>query len=489
MADILTLQFVDGPSATATLRYDFNVKNASFYAHPLASGGLDLGAPEWSGEPEGVGGVYGYRQMRFTQRVEGTKAVAMARMSALAKEMQRPLNWLKVQFAGSLAPVYYKIYRGDAGALNLEYVEASQAWDITVPLVADPLGYGPRVAIPTAQIIQAPADLAGPVRTAMRLVLPAIKGDAPTPLRVTLSPASPSNNVRSPGWSWLVACVAGSTSMTDTVVDIGTGDTVANASGTAAPTVDATYFGGSYRRVTVPATSPNLDIRFTINLPNTIQLGRYKVLLRAKPTAANKTFVFRAFPLPNGQGGLVTGATASVLFAAADTSRPLWVDVGDISVPFGLAPPSDAGGSAPAPVLAIQIGTADGSTATVDVDSIKLIPTYGPTVTQATLLKSRAAAALAANFVMTAPNETFEGDPGLYWAKDASSVYVEAASSALSGSFPVADPAAAQNLLLVMALDSGTPSATGTGWITTLNAQVAVDVSYYPRYLHVGDGT
>src|SRR4051794_2770990 len=103
------IQFVDSPSTTAALRYDFNVSNPTLKCFPLHEG-VDLGAPSFTGEPEGVGGFYGHRQMRITQRIIGTRAVALARMSLLAKEILRPQNWLRFQFDASASPVFFKTY-------------------------------------------------------------------------------------------------------------------------------------------------------------------------------------------------------------------------------------------------------------------------------------------------------------------------------------------------------------------------------------------
>src|SRR5690349_258414 len=102
-----SIQFVDGPSATATLRYDFHQSTASLRTLPLGGGGLDLGAPSYSGEPGGVGSVYGYRSLRLTQRIIGSKAQALARMSALAKELLRDENWLRVQTDAQRTAVYF----------------------------------------------------------------------------------------------------------------------------------------------------------------------------------------------------------------------------------------------------------------------------------------------------------------------------------------------------------------------------------------------
>lgn len=476
------VQFVDGPSTTAALRYDFSVSNPTLKCYPLHEG-IDLGTPSFTGEPEGVGAFYGYRSLRFTQRIIGTRAAALARMSLLAKEMLRKDNWLRFQWDSSATPVFFKTYHTEPGALSLENAGNADAWDISVPLTADGASYGPRQTVSTATITQAPSGT-----NPMRLVLPAIKGEVPTPLRVTISPSGGLANNVATNSAWLLGCVAGSASMTDTVIDIGTGDTVTNISGTAAATVDATYFGGSYRVVTIGAATPNLLNRFSIQIPNTIAVGRYKILLRCKYTAAGaKTLLFRLQQWANGGSTVASnGQLTTVTTAATDDGRAFWVDLGEFSFPFALNPPTDAGGTMPTPVAAVQIGTSDGSASSLNVDSIKLIPIDSATVTRTTIMKTLGPLTGAAS---TTVYGTFDGDFETYWGKSsASSAYIESAP-ALRGYFPVADPAAAQNLLLVMALDSGIGSAAATSYITALSSTSSVDVSYYPRYLHIGDGT
>jgi hypothetical protein len=289
----------------------------------------------------------------------------------------------------------------------------------------------------------------------------------------------------------MVGCVAGSASMTDTIIDIGTGDTVTNVSGTAAPTTDATYFGGSYRTVTIGAATPNLLTRFTLSSPTTIAVGRYKVLMRCRYTAgAVQTLLFRLQQYRNGSSLDVAKSStfADVDMIATDTGRSFWVDLGEFSFPSSINPPADAGGTMPTLAkLAVDIGTGSGAASSINVDAIKLIPIYGATVTRTTLLKATGSG--LSQVASSAYYGTFDGDLETFWGKLSSSSEYNEIAARLEGGFPVADPGAAQNLLIVMAMDSGQGSASGSTYVTNLNGQTAVDVSYYPRYLYVGDGS
>lgn len=472
------LQFVDGPSSTATVRYDFNSQTATCRTLPLGGDGLDLGNPSYDGEPGGVGARYGYRPLRLTQRIIASKAVALARMSVLAKELLREGNWLRVQVDPTLGAVYFKTYRTEPGAMSMEWSETAGAWDVTVPLEADPFAYGAAEIIPTLQIIQAPADLAGPVRGAMHTVLPAIKGEAPTPLRISLTPATGNANS---GSTWLVGCIAGTTAMSDQLYEIGTGDTVTALTGTAAASADATCFGGTCRIVTIAAATPNLLPRFTMLTNPVVPLGRYKVMLRCATNAAVKPFLFRVGQVPSG--GAVPTYKPSVAFTnPGGSGQKFWVDLGDINLPFGVDAPADAGGASVPREIYFDIGTADGTATTLIVDAMQLIPVDGPTVTKASLIRSRHDnSGFGVGHI-----GTYDGETEQFWKRLVAGLAFVDAPTALSGSLPDVDPAAGRNLLIVMATDSADTSATQ---ITSLNAQLAVDISYYPKYLHVGDGT
>jgi hypothetical protein len=499
MSSYPRVQFVDSPAVGATVRLDLN--DGSGAASRRIEADFDPGVPTLEGDPDAVGQTFGFRSPRFTVQVKGAKSDALAFVSALSKEMLRRTNWLLFQPSAATQPLWFRVYRTGFQPLSLERVYGNTAtggnaaagfpdvWRVEVPLVADAFAYGARVTMSTFQVVQSPADLTGPTRTAMRVVLPAIKGDAPTALRVTITPAaSPANQVGAQS-AWLVGCVAGSAAMTDTVINIGTGDSVTNISGTAAASADATCFGGSVRIVTVAAATPNLLPRFQVDLPTTIAPGRYKVLLRNRYTAAaNKTLLFRLVQWVNGGGSSSsTGQTTTVSVTSADTGREFWVDLGEVSLPFAVNAPSDGGGTSPSSQLVVSMGTVDGSSSTVIADAMKLIPVDGPTVANCTVMKT------FSTFTDTAITAgvagTFDGAVESYWNRaTASGAYVEA-TPILRGYFPVADPGAAQNLLLVMACDSGINSSSAVSFITALNAQSAVDVSYYPRYLHIGDGT
>jgi hypothetical protein len=104
------------PLDHATLRYDFNVQTPTLRCFPLGADAIDFGVPSFTGEPEGVGGFYGYRSLRFTQRIIGTRAVALARMSTAGQGTVPGDELAAVPVGPSMTPVFFKTYRAEPGA-------------------------------------------------------------------------------------------------------------------------------------------------------------------------------------------------------------------------------------------------------------------------------------------------------------------------------------------------------------------------------------
>lgn len=508
-------RFVDAPSTSATLRLDLNDAGAT--AGRGVEEDFDLGAPTLEGDPDAVGQTFGFRTLSIPVQITGTKANALAFVSALSREVLRRTNWLRFQLDASSSPVFFKVYRTGYQPLSLQEIYQNRVtggsapagfkdrWRVVVPLVADAFAYGPRETIPQVQIVQSPADLAGPTRYAMRYELPAIKGDAPTPLQVTITPGSAAG-LAATGCSWLVGCRSSSDAAADVIQDIGNSDGLSAGTGTGAGVTDSDYFNGSYRVVTISAGQTLAINRLTGNMPN-LGLGRYKVMLRYEAdgsTTVDRTYLFRMVCAPASTGPTFSQPTASVpVRARAVTAwiRSGWVDLGEMNYPLGV-PSNLTGALGPSlmqSLFNLQIATAEGIAGSVRIDALRFIPVDGPTITQSALMKAVFTGFHWPVYQPTPPevviSGTFDGDSEVYWSTavpPTSVVGLVPGTPALSGSFPVADPAAAHNVLTVMATDPGDQTV-GPGTSTTLinskDAQLALDVSYHPRYLHIGDGT
>lgn len=495
MSSYPLVKFVDSPATSAVVRYDCN-DQVGTPAKKVTD--FDPGVPTLEGDPDAVGQQWGFRSPQIVHTIKGTKAQAMAALSAVSKEQLRRTNWVMYQLSAATSPRWFKTYRTGYQPVTLDQVfvrtdggglvALPDTWKITIPLVADAFTYGAKVTMSTFQVIQGPVDLAGPTRTAMHVVLPAIKGDAPTGLRVSVTPNGFVSGNFPLTSAWLLGCSSGASTMTDPVVDIGTGDTFIPGTGTAAPTTDATYFGGSYRAVTIAAAGPPNLIQRLQGTLTVVPVGRYKIFLRAAFIAgAAKTLQFRLNLFITGGPILVQGPTVSVPTQATDNGRKFWVELGDFQIPSGVTAPSDGGATVAAQSIGLDIGTLDGSASSVNIDAFKLIPIDGPLVSSATLLRVQPG---GAQWLQQGSMATYDSDLQQTWLKDTTSgSYQPGWVPILRGAYPLADPAADVNILHMIALDPG-QGTTSVGVRTTdLNVASSVDVSYYPRFLHVGDGT
>lgn len=506
MSNYPLVKFVDAPAVGATVRLDLNDGSAS--APRRVEAEFDLGVPTLEGDPDAVGQVFGFRSPRFTVQVRGTKANALAFVSALSKELLRRTNWLLFQPSSATQPVWFKTYRTGYQSLSFEQVYENtttggaapagypDVWRVELPLVAEALAYGARDTQANVTLIQSAADSGG--NKALRIPLTGLKGDAPTDLRISIAPGSP--QLAGHGSAWLIGCVSGTSAMTEPIVNIGSGDGFTAGSGTAAATTGATtYFGNDYRAVTVSAGS-NFIERLSGSLP-AMPRGRYKVLLRCQAdTAANvaRPYIF-AFGqrLQSSAGIPIYGPTTLVtvghaLVAASELFQG-WVDLGDFNFPFGLTAPRDLPDAAASSLFSVKIGTSDQTVGAVRIDSLKFVPIDGPWVSQATMLRAQFGTANPAEDTPPIANSgtgIFDGDEQIYYALDGSANH-RPGSPQLKGTFPRADPAQTQNLLYLIAVEDGLGSGVESGnvVITTKDASATVSVSYHPRYLHVGDGT
>jgi hypothetical protein len=321
MSEFPMLRFVAAPEPAAAVRLDLQA--APGY---VAVDGFTIGAPTLEGEPDGVGVEYGFRTLGLTQVVKGTKAQALAMMSTLAKELLRRENWLLFQLSASSLPVWFKTYRTAPGEVSLEMVydddTRQDVWQISVTLDADPFAYGARETLPAVTVNNDPAAASNPMLT----VLPAIKGDAPAPLRVVMSPSADMWGHR------IMLSTVRRSQVSPHRWDVGTDDLFTAGTDTSAPVADAAFSGGSYRAVTF-STNTGLVARLSSGETLPPPPGRYKVMLRIARTDGTGAFAMRLTRWDVTGGDEVVGPLATFT-PHADVARS-WVDLGEQEFPIG----------------------------------------------------------------------------------------------------------------------------------------------------------
>jgi hypothetical protein len=477
------VKFVDSPSASATVRFDCNDRQA---AAPRKATVFDPGVPTLEGDPGSPGQQWGFRSPSLTVLIKGSKAAALAALSLLAREQLRRTNWVLVQLSKDTQPLWLKTYRTGYESLSLDrvYVRTSDGgrellpdtWEVRVPLVAEAFFYGARVTHSAVTVTQSPTGT-----NPMKVVLPAILGDAPTPLRVAVTPASGTTGQFQDQWQ--IGCISGSSTLTDGIL----GAAAMTSVGASTVQSGAAYFNSQYRQVTT-WISAGLTVYLTGTMP-TLPRGRYELQMRCAMDGiadVDKSYTFRVTFLDSNGFAMGKGQPTTVVIpgkAVAFDYRG-WVSLGEFPVPFG------AGASVPDGVTVTTAGAAfgidmkaDDSTGTVRVDAIRAIPISGPTVSSANLLTAN----LGIRPISGTMIGTWDGDEETYWSTTSANALREADAS-LCGGFPVADPAAEKNMLILTALMT-TSQGGNPNEITYPGASVQVVVSYQPRYLNPGDGS
>lgn len=486
--------FVDAPSEDSSVRLDLN-SDFGLASLRVEHDGFSLGAPPLLGEPDSVSAALGLREPSWNQQIRGPKAAAHEVRTALSRELLRPTNWVRVRL-DETSPVWYlETYRGAFAALDLQYVKkdsGEDVWRLPVALVAEPYLLGERVTIAQTTLGNA-LNATNP----MRVALPALEGDAQTGLRVKVTPQGASGQAE----SWILAVVsANSGTITDPTYDIGVGDIWTAGSIASAGVSNAAYLGGSYRTLTFPTGTSGSFIAFSATLPASPPPGRYKVLMHCEldPVGGGvgKKFYFQFAQALNGAAG--TAAAAENPIVATDTPVVLgtaytfqgWIDLGETTFPFaGSVVPADvtAGGAPPVVYVNQYRPTNTGVNDVSRVDAIKLIPIDGPTVKSCTLLRSTTELLLFGKI-----GTFFDATMNLTWDADSDSIYKTLISSGLlipypgiagGGAYPVADPAATQNMLFCFPVTRGATSSSTAA--TAAAGTWLVDVSYHPRKLHI----
>lgn len=476
MTNYPIVQFVDSPSTTATVRLDLNDGVVSNVADPYS-----LGAPPvLADDPEAIAEQWGYRRLSFSVRISTygfQKSIALARQTALARELARRNNWLLFQFSATSAPVWFRTFRTSPGEVSLSNVwsddQGQDVWEIAVQVDAEPFAYGAKETISVGALSMNPTF-------GCWYAMPTIKGDAPAPLSLS----SQWSSVQS-GYRHLVACSALDWGMSAPILwQIGgSTDTWTAGVGTGASVTNSAYSSNSYREVDFTA-DPSMQPRLSGVTP-AIRPGRYKVMLRAGFTIANSNFAFRA-------GVRVGGSYAynqpiSTSWAITTPTHFAWIDLGQLSFPAG-TPMLDTVETAVQSDIAIDIQRTT-SGGKVRMDALLLIPT------------NLASSMAFVDYVGLGPgvgqSEIIDSEEEVVYLRESSGLLAAVQSPAVIGDFLRVQPGK-QNYLHVLeqaSLSRASTSASGTSVDVPDRISVAaggitdtatITATYYPRYLYLG---
>jgi hypothetical protein len=363
---VATVAFVSAPSDTPTVTLSLtDTVNA------IMVNGFTLGAPTFEAAPHSIGAEYGERTVSFTVQVTGTYSTAATAMQNVSRQLLIERNWLMVDWPASAQPMFLRTYRTGQAALEWENSGAN-IWELPVTLVCDPFLYGPLQTVGPVTITNNPASGTNP----MWYKFGAIMGDAPTGLRVTVTPSA----------SWqdftpLMATTAFDPSVTVTGPVFWQTNGFTFGGATATGPTGATYSGSNSVSVTPASFQPTAVLggqRLSGVAPTTVIPGTYKVLLRVSRSDTVSTFAFNlgtlsgsTYTYPNPDVIMAQGTSTAVGFST-------WVDLGEITLPFGAGNVDLADiGTITAPSISLRashVGPAGSGTTSAYLDVFLLIP-------------------------------------------------------------------------------------------------------------------
>ena len=455
--------FVAAPEVDAETLFDFNDDLVLSWPE---SEGFSLGEPELSGDPDGIGAEYGLRDLEFSLVIRAHKAEALAKQSALARQMWRRRNWLLFQLTETTAPVWFRTWRPRrAGALSFDHVYNGKGkpmpdrWAIRVSIPAEPYAVGERVTLSAATVNLDPAATSNPCS----LVIPPQRGDAPTPLQVDVEWSTTRDGYRS--------LVASTPERSAPIVwQVGTGDSWTPGPATEAGAAYANTSGGSARPFAATGT---LQTIVSGPAPAALPAGRYRLWARVLRETTDGEFAMRFTVRYRSGAAGVTGPYTFTAWGTTAADHATWVDLGEHSFPAGQPTPE---GVMVTPDVSMAAYRTSG-TGGFRLDAFMVQPV---TEDSRTLLVDRGYGPA------TGAVERVDGESESV-AHRLAGVPQAMAAPALAGGFPMLRPGVENLLTLLSQTDVNTARFAGAETPDRVADTATVTVSYQPWWLWIGD--
>lgn len=472
------VQFVAAPEDGAAVLFDFNDNFGDAPAQILDKT-FNLGTPSVEGDPDGLGVQYGPRTLAFTLLIFGNRDAARQTQALLARTfMLRRRGWIRVQIDEFAAPVWLRTYTPTPGELDFELVALDDrpgAWKVDVEVAAEPFIRGARVTFPLINMTNNPAA----ATNKQQVLLPAVVGDAPAPIRIEAAFSSPRDR-----HDILWATSAVPASYTAPIVwQIGTGDGWSVGGDTSAPASDAQFSGGSYRSVSYVGTAA-FATRLAGVAPSSPPVGRYKVFLRAARDTGSGTHAIR-FGYRRGGIDRFDGSPTAILDYGNAAGTML--DLGEFDFPLPRTDADVVNGAA-LPSIALSTSRLTPGSALL-LDAFVLVPVDLAGVTS--LESWEKADVLVSEFGAYGPlagageTQVWDGDAEVSLRR-VSGVSDAISSPACRGKFPTVRPGVSNLLTMFQQTRSVAPIAPSAPASITSTATAVV--SYQPRWLWLGDG-
>lgn len=465
------VRLVSEPRATARVLFDFNVDTDDVVpteTRPEAD--WSWGSPSLSGPVDTAGRQWGTRVLEFPLRIRGDRHRAEAAVSRLARHVLRP-GWLMFQLTEASSPVFFQTFVGEPGSLDMSQVyldptrESTWRYDARIPAAA--FAVGEEVTHDLGLLSNNPHTGGCTVR------LPDIKGDAPAPLTVSLTPqsnytgnrlllhlaASSPERAAAPIW-WDLADLRQSGQQPDGSEGPG---------GWEGPVVaDPKWPGSGYRTAILGSpqnpTNSWLSVAGKAPTRGTVHAGRYRLFARVGPNTTGGYFDMAPSNLlrtPRSRIGPKAGEFAT------------WVPLADLSWPAGV----DLSALAVDDIVTEYAATlhAYAGSGRARLGGFLAVPIDGPGVRSASTL-------------IVDPGGIVDGTVGTrllingaaetMLAQTSTGAAQGLAAQVARGSYPVVTPGSINQLSLLL-------QVAGTGAMDSAAESTNVTVTYRPRHLWV----
>lgn len=299
-----------------------------------------------------------------------TQATAIQTLARILD--RREGAWLKWQSESMVKPLFFRTRRASFDTIDT-ILDATPYRALKLDLTADPFGYG----LPEASTVTITNDPTTGTNK-MLAAMPTIKGDVPTPLRLSFPTPDGVHGIRVAS---LIDYDNGAlTAPYYKSLASGTVIAAPPAGWTVVDAADATMVGGNRRRFT--KASGTLLCRPTTAVVQqwaSLPAGDYRVMVRTSGAPAGTELLFFNRPPSAGSELIYSEAVGKAVITTANAGKD-WFDLGVVAMPGG-APLTDvAFGSAGAtgPALWNVAVHFTGATGTIDLDAIVLVPAGRP---------------------------------------------------------------------------------------------------------------
>lgn len=469
MASIV--QFVDSITASPTVRLDLNSAASGWMIDHEA--GIDISPPTLNyavastmlADGEHIAGSsFQNRVLKLPIKLvyTATTDAAATAIQNLGRELNRPMNIVKLQLQGATSPVFFRTFRSSY-TLSMLRLLLTEHTKVTLELPTEYAGLGLlETPVSAVTVSTDPAAATNPCFVDVS----GVKGDVEAPAIIRW----PSSAIADDQETVFATRRRGTPSAAPFLFQA---EAMTQGTDTTTQPNDVNFSGSgnNYSRCTFATATMQMRLQITdLGTPSVDLRGTYRVFLRYRKNTSGD-----AINLQLRWGDTVGFLSVNNdVFVTPNTNQITTADLGLISIPIGVDPVYDSTGAelvvSDSFLLKVQAERTSG-TGTIDFDFLLLVPA-GPEP------ESRFGI-VHWNDASSSPTDHWilDADGTIPHARDASGQIISAGSPAITSGFTFLSPNQTNRIYMLRSTRAG-----DTWTLTTVSP---VSVSYHPRYLSV----